>query len=299
MYNLSQGYAVNSSPPSPSIDHSLSPTICSPIYSTGGSSRLEYIAHSEVSSVPEQVAYRLASKSFSPQSYGPGLVSATPLFAYQRNNHHNSAYQHNPALYQLHTMQPEYHFQPDQFLKPGKEGMFVGKAEEIREHIEQAFETIFQASFPSDLKISVCNQEQFRKLAPHLSTIGLSINRRKQGLLSEIFVLNDSLARVMLTIGHELGHVLTETLDRQHDEEAKAYAFSLAWMKTIKEHDIAGLGDAIVTERPAENGLHNVAFGFVEGMVKAGKRAWDVYRGLIQRRLSVKNLIGVAPALIF
>lgn len=164
--------------------------------------------------------------------------------------------------------------------------MFVGKAEEIREHIEQAFELMFHEAFPKDVKVSVLDEEKFRKLAPHPGTIGLSINRRTQGLMSEIFVKNDFLARVLLTVGHELGHVLTEQLTNAQDEEAKAYAFSLAWMRVIKENDIAGLKDAIVTERPAENGVHNIAFFFVEKLMNRGKRVWDIYGALISRKLS-------------
>lgn len=179
-------------------------------------------------------------------------------------------------------IQPEYHFDPALFLKPGKEGGFVGKAEEVREFVEAAFEKIFQTSFPNDIKISILPTEEFRKLAPQPGVIGLSVNRKKERLLNEIFILNDSQARVMLTIGHELGHVLTPTLDSPHDEEAKAYAFSLEWMSIIKKNDLAGLGEAIVMERPAENGLHNLAFGFVEGLLRQGKRAWEVYGELIQ-----------------
>ena len=86
---------------------------------------------------------------------------------------------------------PEYHFIPDNFLKPGKEGLFVGKAEEVREFVEEAFEKIFKQPFPSNIKISILSQEEFRKIAPSPNTIGLSLNRSQEGLLSEIFILND------------------------------------------------------------------------------------------------------------
>ena len=108
-------------------------------------------------------------------------------------------------------------------------------------------------------------------------------------MLSEIFVKNDFLGRVLLTFGHELGHVLTQTLNHAQDEEAKAYAFSLAWMRLIKEHNIAGLKEAIVTERPAENGLHNVAFNFVEDLQKRGKGWWEIYQELVGRTVSVAS----------
>ena len=93
----------------------------------------------------------------------------------------------------------------------------------------------------------------------------------------------------MLTIGHELGHVLTATLSTSHHEEAKAYAFSLLWMKVIREHNIANLGDAIVAERPAENGLHNIAFMLVREMMKE-KSIEDIYGELIRRESSFRSI---------
>ena len=189
--------------------------------------------------------------------------------------------------YQLPQIRPEYTFSPDSFLKPGKAGKFVGQAEEVKEFVEEAFVKMFKASFPDDIKISVLEDKQFRKLAMNQNTIGLSINRRKAGLLSEIFVFKGSLGQVMLTIGHELGHVLTETLGHPHDEEAKAYAFSLMWMSVIKEENIANLREAIILNNPAENGLHNVAFNFVEKLVKSGKLVKEVYLGLIKNTINI------------
>ncbi len=296
MYQSSQSYTAA---PMPSFGH-------------GGGSRLEYIAHSEVSCTstrespgygPSLVSSRLPNDQGRVISYKADSIANTVSYnlntsfthfthlgmqRYHDSPARSSYASANQAQYQLQQIQPEYHFDPALFLKPGKEGGFVGKAEEVRSFVEAAFERIFNVPFPHDIKISVLPLEEFRQLAPQPGVIGLSLNRTKQGLLNEIFILNDSLARVMLTIGHELGHVLTETLGNPHDEEAKAYAFSLEWMKVIKEYDIAGLGEAIVTERPAENGLHNVAFGFVEKMLKLGRKAWQIYIELIKGFLQVK-----------
>jgi hypothetical protein len=75
----------------------------------------------------------------------------------------------------------------------------------------------------------------------------------------------------MLTVGHELGHVLTPTLGNAVDEEAKAFAFELAWAKTIIENDIGGLkANFNVDFIPAQNGLHDKAFTFVQKIVKKG-----------------------------
>jgi hypothetical protein len=200
------------------------------------------------------------------------------LHPYSKNQ---TPYLHHPQTHR------EYHFQPDNFIKPGKHSIFVGDAEQIRPFVEETFSRLFHKSLPENIKISVCNETEFRKIAPHHSTIGLSINRGQQGLLSEIFVLNDTLPRVLLTLGHELGHVLTKTLSNAHDEEAKAYAFSLAWMDIIKQHNIANLADYIITESPAQNGLHNIAFNFITSLLHTGKNAWNIYQDLIKKTISI------------
>ena len=100
---------------------------------------------------------------------------------------------------------------------------------------------------------------------------GLSINRKAEGLISDIFVLEDELDRVMLTIGHEIGHVLTTSLRDKRDEEAKAFAFELAWLQTIHKFNILGLKECMNINmlNPAVNGLHNTALGLVKKELNA------------------------------
>ncbi len=285
----SQGY---SSTVIPAFSRQYAPAQCS----TG--SRLEYIAHSDSAPAPIPYAqnipnillatsntfnrYNSASAPIPASVLGSYFLTAAPALFYRTGDILPYAPSASDTFIQLFSPQPEYHFQPDLFLKPGKEGRFVGKAEEIREDIEKAFELLAGEPFPDDIKLSVLPAEEFRKLAPHPSTVGISFNRRRYGLLSEIFVLNDSLGRVMLTIGHEMGHVLTPPLAEKLNEEAKAYAFSLRWMEIIRKHDIAGLAGALVTETPAENGLHDIAFSFVRGLLKEGKSAGDIHYGLVR-----------------
>ena len=226
-----------------------------------------------------------ALENFSP-SYDLFVPSITSMSMVYSAGSQQSYQTFQPSYEMMFTPKPEYHFQPDNFLKPGKGSKFIGKAEEIREEVEETFNKIFQRRVPEDIKISILNESEFRKIAPSPGVVGLSINRSRQGLLSEIFVLNDSLARVMLTLGHELGHVLTPTVESSHDEEAKAYAFSFLWMKVIKENNIANLGDAIILENPAHNGLHDIAFNFVSKMLR-DKEVEEVYEGLVSGGLTL------------
>lgn len=184
-------------------------------------------------------------------------------------------------------LQENYSFIPDNFLKPNRRRRrFVGKAEEIEDYVQEAFRELMGMEFPDDITIRICEEKEFRKIAPNPGVVGLSLNRRREGLVSDVLILNDELDKVLLTVGHEIGHVLNETLPDQRDEEAKAFAFSFAWMEKIKEKDIAGLGGSIIFDNPARNGLHDVAFNFVAKLMEHGKKAMEIFTGLAGRNIS-------------
>jgi hypothetical protein len=267
MYRMSQSYSLVSSTPS-RLERIASPSASYNLTKVGS------VAYSAAASTPQQ-SYSSPQRLFQPA-----------ILSFNYESVESQTYSHNDPTYDLMQTHQEYHFQPDNFLKPGTGSKFVGEAEEVREFVEETFEKMFNQPFPTDIKISVLNEKKFRKIAPNNSTIGLSINRRKHGLLSEIFILNDSLGRVMLTIGHELGHVMTETLSHGQDEEAKAYSFSYAWMEVIKQHNIANLGDALILEIPADNGLHDIAFRFVEKLRREGRNVWEIYEDLVEGKVS-------------
>src|SRR3989344_3321651 len=267
-------------------------------------SALETIAYS-ASSVPHETyeaseflpfpayAPALANTPFAsyaavfPALHSSALSYGTPKEPQQLSYSMAHRSEESPVHLPIHR---EYHFNPTSFLKPGKEGKFVGKAEEIRPFVEEAFSKMCNEPFPVDIMLGVLDENAFRKIASHPATVGVSINRKAHGLLSEIFVLNGSLGRVLLTIGHELGHDLSLPFARPHDEEAKAYAFSLAWMNVVKEHNIAGLQNAFISEQPAENGLHNVAFAFVQQLLQQEKTAEEIHSSLIRGELSVPEV---------
>ena len=100
----------------------------------------------------------------------------------------------------------------------------------------------------------------------------------------------DQLARLMLTIGHEIGHVNALPLGNAVDEEAKAFAFSMDWMNAVRQNNIGGLYEAI-SPNPAKNGLHNRAFDFVMRLIEQGMKAVEVYLGLVKGDISIKNTI--------
>src|SRR3989338_595524 len=105
-------------------------------YTSMSGSRLEYIAHSAVNystRSSSQLAYATVIPVSSPVSFSYQSPSTAPTVSYSQSA---------SALYTFFSPQAEYHFRPEQFLKPGKEGLFVGEAERIRPFIEEAFEKI-------------------------------------------------------------------------------------------------------------------------------------------------------------
>ncbi len=182
----------------------------------------------------------------------------------------------------------------DDFLNPNRpRSVFVGDAAEIKEFIEDAFFATTGREFPKDIIVHIIDEETMKNAHSmfgdrwNQGIQGFAINRKDRGLISEIFIKKGELDSIMLTIGHEMGHVLTKKLMDAREEEAKAFAFSLAWMKSIKERNIANLGTSISLSRPAINGIHDVALDFVLSLREKGIDALTIYNDIIGGRLKI------------
>ena len=84
---------------------------------------------------------------------------------------------------------------------------------------------------------------------------------------------------------------LKQMLKNSVEEEAKAFAFEIAWMKAIREHNIGNLAGSIETGilSPANNGIHDVAFNFVRGLLKektALEAYWEIAAGFSNKFLN-------------
>ena len=267
----------------------------------GRPSPLEYMA-STPSPVRGTVAYASASAADAANNYGSVQPYASQGYAERAYASTTETASYAPATnYVAPKDDMVYHlaqrqemasaaFAADDFLDPHRPRTpFVGNAEEVRPHVEEAFRLLMGSELPHDIIIRIGSEEQLAMAYPgqwESNIAGFALNRVGWGT-SEIFARKDEMDRLLLTIGHELGHVMSQPLPRIHDEEGKAFAFSLAWMKTIKDNNIAGIGHAI-NPNPARNGLHDVAFNFVADLVEKGKAAMDVFSELAHRVLSVR-----------
>ena len=174
---------------------------------------------------------------------------------------------------------------------------FINEAWQIQDYIKQTFKTLMNKDFPNNIIVKVCDKQTMKLICEQNNskfkegTLGFAINNNQNNNLnSQVFILQNNLDKMMLVIGHEIGHVLSHRLNNPHNEEAKAFAFELAWATTIKENNIANLNDSInLNLKPARNGLHDVAFNFVLKHIKNGTKALDLFWMFIKNNLTVTN----------
>ena len=204
------------------------------------------------------------------------------------------------AFYQNQQYSSNYaanrQFTPEIFLNPIRpRTKFIDDKNEVKSIAEEIFELMMKEKLPENISINTLPFDEFKALHSRFGSwssgiLGFSVN----GGSKKIFVRENQLDALILVTGHEIGHVLTDTLPNKHDEEAKAFSFSIEWAEAIKKHNVAGLASSIKDEfdfQPARNGLHDVAFGFVDFMVKKGRKAIEIQRDLIKGYISVFNRI--------
>lgn len=196
----------------------------------------------------------------------PGLQNQT-MPTYIKNSNSNISYD----SYNSKTVVDE---QPVTFLNPQRPPTpFIGDAAQLSEPIKQTFSETTKNELPRNITITVSSREELvKKNLGFLnnSVVGLSKNNEDS---KDIFVVAGDMDAVMLTIGHELGHVIKKPAKTAEEEEAKAFAFEAAWAKTIFTNDIAGLRSSINSAvlSPAKNGLHDVAFNFVKNNINSSE----------------------------
>ncbi|RJQ22516.1 hypothetical protein C4580_00500 [Candidatus Woesearchaeota archaeon] len=246
---------------------------------------------------------------FSGSSYGGGTSyggnNSRAAYGSSSSYSSGSAYGSSPARSEQHAYSGnEYQARPpaqyggphesivDTYLEDNRPWTpIVTELGEIQSVLEQAFEKITGQPFPREhITITIQNAADFEKRHPITArgqVVGYSINNFGKGV-STIVVKQDHLDAMLLTLGHEIGHVLSPTLPDKRDEEAKAHAFSIAWMETIRNENIAGLAPNIRLN-PARNGLHDVALDFVNTLRWTGNSALDIFKTIANGATSITH----------
>lgn len=198
----------------------------------------------------------------------------------------------NTSLSYFMPHQQEY-FSPEPFLNPRRPvTQWIGDAAEVADLVAQTFTAVTGQALPHDLQINVVREAELFRLHAELSGAaapglqGFSLNRHGFGS-STIVVKQNDLDKLLLTIGHEIGHVLSFSLSNKLAEECKAFAFELAWMEAIVEQNIGDLALCINLNplHPADNGLHDIAWQWVQRWRAAGMDGKEIFRQLCRNQL--------------
>lgn len=225
-------------------------------------------------------------------------------YEFSRRNHSESAYIANmqanaSSAYKVResyfSTYFNHSFSPSIFLSPSRPKPVIVNSDEAKNLAKEIFELMMKEKMPDDIFINILTLDDFKTVHSQFSSwsngiLGFSINGDKK----LVFARENNLDELMIVIGHEIGHVLTKTLPNRHDEEAKAFAFTIEWAKTIKNHNIADLGLSIKEDfsfKPAKNGLHDIALEFVDLVMKKGKSALRLHNDLTKKYVSVFDTI--------
>ena len=180
--------------------------------------------------------------------------------------------------YLQNAVNSSYVSHPDVFVKQHCPVRFVDSDDKVQELVQETFSKLTGREL-SNISIKICDEKEMQRLHPnwHSGILGFSLNL---GVGNMVFVKKESIERLLITIGHEIGHVVSPMLSDSILEEAKAFAFEFAWVKAIKEHDIGGLANCLRPGFPAENGLHDKAFGFVLRNIRNGQEPFELHNNI-------------------
>ena len=135
--------------------------------------------------------------------------------AYEHPNSLNYLKGYEKSSYSKSSSSNKLYFKPDFFLNENRPfTRFIGDAEEIKDYIKESFKLVTGGKLPEDIVINICDENELKKFHQMYShkwdngIQGFALNRKGSGI-SSIFIKKDNLDKVMLTVGHEIGHVLT------------------------------------------------------------------------------------------
>lgn len=258
-------------------------------YSCSQGSGLEYLVDNSYSGIHSNINY-FSNNTVDNYSFGGNSMAFNLNPEYERIAVNM---EYSEQKYSAHYAE-EHSFSPQIFLSSSRPKVaFIDDENQIRKFIEEAFELMMKEKLPENISINILPFDEFKLVHSGFGMwsngiLGFSINGNEK----KVFVRENHLDSLMLVIGHEIGHVLSETLPNKHDEEAKAFAFSIEWAKIIRKHNIANIGMSIRDEpdfNPTRNGLHDVAFSFVDFMVKKGRKAIELHDDLARKYTSIFN----------
>lgn len=167
---------------------------------------------------------------------------------------------------------------------------------ELSKAVNQIFRLTMGFDLPKNIAISILSSNELKEVHSMHSKnwneeiVGFALNMKHKNETSSVFIRESPIEHLLLTIGHEIGHCLSIAKEDAKIEEAKAFAFELAWMETIHRFNILGLKDSMKISllSPSVNGLHNVALDFVRSKLWENTPL-EVFRKIVNDELNLSG----------
>lgn len=175
---------------------------------------------------------------------------------------------------------------------------FCGSARKIGRYIRRAFEATLQAEtevdsgedgiawlnfWAGEIAVRVVDDlnhhyQKFHGKIPENPLVGFAVREEPRRGLA--FAKSGLLPKVLNSIGHEIGHLITDRLPESVDEEGKAYSFEFAWTYAISDKNIGGIRDVrklLVAPDQKKHPNHHRAFNFVQPCIQQGFDPMKLY----------------------
>ena len=140
--------------------------------------------------------------------------SAENGMSYLQSSSNNTAYSSSQSLDSSPYQSSHSIFEPESFLRGDRPEFPVEtNLGNLLHLINQAFSFTTNLELPKDIVIRICSYQELRDIHQSIDgwwsngIQGFAVNKKGFGV-SEIFVKQAPLDELLLTIGHELGHVI-------------------------------------------------------------------------------------------
>lgn len=179
---------------------------------------------------------------------------------------------------------------------------FVSNALQVKDYVKQAFDLLIDVGSKVKVKdtygmgyffdingisVKVLDKPTFKAVYNINSkkeyndlTLGFAFSKHYASWNFDqvAYVLEGNLFKVMKVIGHEIGHLVERPMINPVVEEAKAYAFEMAWGRVVQGNDIGGLRNTTIANLRMPNANpHAEAAMLVKEMVEAGYNPLDLF----------------------
>ncbi|GEM_PF-3574082 len=175
---------------------------------------LEYIVSGYNTDIPySQLSYLSRNTDIGNYSFSQNRIVRLPHYNVKSDSLDDLTGYKNKEKYSPNYAEP-HSFTSQAFLNPSRpKSRFAVDINEIKSIAEETFRLMMNEDLPENISINILPNNEFKAAHSRFGSwisgiVGFSIN----GKYKKVFVKETELDELLIALGHEIGHVLTETL---------------------------------------------------------------------------------------